>query len=209
MRHFFLAILFIVSLVGNAQQAVHNESPQHSFQVLGGGYLDIIGYDDPGYSGAIGYQIRFPNRFILGVELLTDQNPFSELSSSLSSVERWDKFTGYSGSLRLGYQVVDRKHFDFSISTMPNIYHRRHIIKTRHKVTNEHDKVADNATLIGLPLLAQRFEINYKINPTHAIGFVFDLNLNMETNMFNDIIAASAFLNGRVMLGYRISFSGK
>lgn len=206
MRHFFLAILFTVSLTGNAQEVTLNEKYQHSFQFSGGGYIDVLGYDDPGYSAAFGYQVRFPNRFILGVELLTDQNSFSELSSSLSSVERWDKFIGFSGSIRLGYQVVDRKHFDFSISTMPNIYHRRHIIKTRHKVTNEHDKVVDNATFLGLPLLAQRFEINYKINPTHAVGFVFDLNLNIETNMFSDIIAAKAFFNGRMMLGYRISF---
>lgn len=41
MRRFFLAIILIVSFVGNTQEVIHIQRPQHSFQFSGGAYIDM------------------------------------------------------------------------------------------------------------------------------------------------------------------------
>ncbi|PWH82247.1 hypothetical protein DIT68_14175 [Brumimicrobium oceani] len=191
------------SLTLTAQKVAEIEEPQHAFQLMGGISKDLIGVQDQGYSLGVAYQVYFPKRFILGVEVATDQSSYQKLSTIYSAKDRWDKFTGFSGAVRLGYQIVNRKYIDFSFSAMPQIYHRSHFIKTRDKETKEEETEIENTTFFSLPLLANRFEFNYKISPAHAVGFVFDVHLDFDTNIFGDVIASKAFMIGRAMLSYR------
>jgi hypothetical protein len=209
MKHFLLSLLLFIPLGILSQEVGEKEKTRHSLQLMGGMFFDALGYEYPGYSASLGYEIYFPNRFVFGVEVLTDQSPFVKYSSDLSSKDRWRRAGRLSGRINLGYHIIKRKHFDFSIMVSPHIDHRMQIIKTRDKETNQYLTITDNATFLFTPLIANRFEFFYKFNPRHAIGLNMDLNLDFETNVFTDILAAKAVFIGRLMLSYRVSLSGK
>ena len=205
MKHFLLAFTLLLTVYVSSQEIEPEEKARHSLYLMGGVFSDITGNERPGFSSAFGYQIYFPNRFVFGVEVLTDQTLYEHYNSSYSNEERWERYSGLSGRINLGFHVVKRKHFDFSIFVVPHIYNGQFITKKYTKENDQYSTSSRNVIFFPIPFIAQRFELYYKINPTHALGLNVDLNLDVDSKTFTNIFSGNAFFIGRLMLSYRIT----
>ncbi|HLV41381.1 MAG TPA: hypothetical protein VKY37_03820 [Brumimicrobium sp.] len=208
MKHNLLSLLLLISVCSSAQEIEVKESARHSFYLIGGVFSDITGNERPGFSSALGYQIYFPNRFVFGVEVLTDQTVYKHNKSSYSNEESWARYSGVSGRINLGYHLVKRKHFDFSLIVVPHFNHGRFITRKSTEEEEGYKTSSKNFFYLAVPLIAQRFELYYKINPTHALGLNVDINLDVESKTFSNIFKGGAFFIGRLMLSYRVIIPG-
>lgn len=205
MKHFLLFSVFLITFSICSQEIDSTFKARHSFYLSGGGHREVLDNYIHGWSAAFGYQVYFPNRFVFGIEVLTDQSSYKRATPFNPHESRELRYSGISGRINLGFHIVRRKRFDFTLFVVPHFYHSKVITKTHFQKTDEYRITEKNLTYIFTPILAQRFEFYYKPNPSHGIGLIADLNFETESKIIGKGINAHVLTMIRLMLSYRIT----
>ena len=204
---FFTAILLIFSV--HAQEKQTTPKVKHSFYLGGGIFGQASNHNYSGWSTAIGYQIYFPNRFILGVEYTMEQ---SKLKASQGTDEKFTYRRGVkaqSASLHLGVHIVRREHFDFSIIVIPHINYQEYKTEKYNIENDEYTIDESHSLFLSMPIFAYRTELFYKFNQQHAIGLTLELLAEMSMDSFGDILGTEFQVLGRALLHYRFTIPSR
>lgn len=208
MKHFLLSISLLFTLSIHAQEVNKALKAKHSFYLSGGlfgqnGTTDIY----TGFSSSLVYQIYFPNRFIFGIEFLTDQSFFREKGSKFSPTI--SRFSGISPGIQLGVHIIRKKHFDFSMLLDAHFNYQEYFIEIHETDSDVYEVLKRKTGFIFVPILSYRAEFYYKINQLHGIGLLTDVNVDMEWDGFEDLLNTELIIIGRVMLSYRFTLPSK
>lgn len=210
MKHTILisAILFILSI--HAQEIQTIPKVKHSFYLGGGGFGETVGNRSySGWSTAIGYQIYFPNRFILGIEYIMERSKLKDSYGSNEEFTYWRGMNAQSASLHLGIHIARKEHFDFSIILVPHLNYQEYLTKQYDIEKDEYSIDKRHTAFLFIPLLAYRFEFFYKFNQQHAIGLTADINADLEWDGLGDLFSADFLVLGRAMLYYRFTIPNR
>ncbi|WP_299204218.1 hypothetical protein [Brumimicrobium sp.] len=176
-----------------------------AFSLSGGMYMQKGLHNSKGASVSVGYQAQFPNRFVFGVNLITDRTPYIRTNNAVGKVENWHKLEAVTGGVQLGVHIVRREKVDLSFMITPHINYQEMTFENRNTETGDVFSHTEYTTLIFTPLVAYRLQAFYKFNSSHSIGIFADVNneLDFTLNGFFDLISPSRIFVGRVLFAYR------
>lgn len=188
-------------------QEVENKSKvNHAFSLSGGAYLlsELGDNFRNGLAYSFSYQAYFPNRFIFGIYLLTDQGKYKAyVNNNIEEFPDLRKVIGKSAGIQLGVHIVKRERFNFSILTLPHFNSVEYFKKYYHEPEKRYKEQKYSEFLLFVPIAAWRFEFLYKFNQTHGLGLTADTHIDMIP------LELDANLLGRIMLSYRFMFPNK
>lgn len=206
----FLLQTLIFGFYYYSQEIRNIDKPKAQHSIIGsGGFYIHLGDDTDvkenggvGWATELGYQVRFPNKFVFGLGLLTDQSLKKPLEGTTKNIEGTQKYSGLLLNVDLGVHAINTEKIDLMLFITPHYYFWRTKVNSHDSDKN----ITTNTTsTIGyyafVPLLSYSIELMYKFTPSHAVGLTLNAHVSKDAHEFVDLF--NIFFGAEYQVAFR------